>query len=748
MRHDVELRGCSPEPLMSYLKAIGILRLVNEQKDPEATGWWRRESFTLRSELDRDALVEFFLKDYRPTPIVTPWAGGSGFFPKDDDKALRTISASGSPRFEAYRAVIDSAQRILRQTGLHEKPDEATKTPLLRRLRREMPDCFLRWMDAAMVLEGDNKDYAPVLGSGGNDGRLDFSRNFMERLVDLGLVDDRPAANIQPLLNNALFGEPTFGLGTSPVGQFAPGRAGGPNATQGLEGKPLDNPWDFVLMLEGALMLAGAAVRRYGAGSAERASFPFTVQAMPVGSTSASETEVTSSRGELWLPLWERPTTTAELGILFGEGRAELAGRPARDALQFAQAVATLGVDRGISSFVRYGFFERYGRSYLAAPMERFRVPEQRIQPVDLVREIDVWLDRYRQACGSKSTPARYVRALRRIDSRIFDLCRYGRREEILAILAALGRAERELAVTRGQRSGAEFSPPLSGLSPRWVEQADDGSIEFELAASLAGLHAAAEDGPGTIRQNLEPVRLTRGRWGWSELAHAVVWTEASLVANLSAVLERRLMDALRTNCDDLGLSFRRGADLESVSAFLAGEVDEERLGELLWGLVLVDHRAPLPTPVRRPQQFSPPLPRAYALLKLLFLPRPLVPDWDERSATWRWRLGGRGESGLQIRPEPGILALLRAGRLAEACRMAYDRLRASGLIPLPGPTSSGVPRASDWEADPSLDPQRLAAALLIPVSAGSVSELVSLVTRSQEDLLAIATHEEGGFEL
>jgi CRISPR-associated protein Csx17 len=40
MIHDLELRGCTPEPLMSYLKALGILRLVSEQKDNNTRGWW------------------------------------------------------------------------------------------------------------------------------------------------------------------------------------------------------------------------------------------------------------------------------------------------------------------------------------------------------------------------------------------------------------------------------------------------------------------------------------------------------------------------------------------------------------------------------------------------------------------------------------------------------------------------------------------------------------------------------------
>jgi CRISPR-associated protein Csx17 len=67
------LHGCTPEPLMSYLKALGILRLVAEQADPEACGAWHAEAFALSSQFDREALIKFFLEKYRPTPILAPW---------------------------------------------------------------------------------------------------------------------------------------------------------------------------------------------------------------------------------------------------------------------------------------------------------------------------------------------------------------------------------------------------------------------------------------------------------------------------------------------------------------------------------------------------------------------------------------------------------------------------------------------------------------------------------------------------
>src|SRR3972149_6730762 len=94
------LSGCSPTPLAHYLKAIGILRLVAQQADPNARGWWRDESFWLLSTLDRHNLIDFFLSTYQPTPLVAPWNGGSGFYPKDKKDGIDALASRCAPRFE------------------------------------------------------------------------------------------------------------------------------------------------------------------------------------------------------------------------------------------------------------------------------------------------------------------------------------------------------------------------------------------------------------------------------------------------------------------------------------------------------------------------------------------------------------------------------------------------------------------------------------------------------------------------
>ena len=51
------LAGCTPQPLAAYLKALGVLRLVAEQKDCHVKGWWACEAFHLESCLDETGLL-------------------------------------------------------------------------------------------------------------------------------------------------------------------------------------------------------------------------------------------------------------------------------------------------------------------------------------------------------------------------------------------------------------------------------------------------------------------------------------------------------------------------------------------------------------------------------------------------------------------------------------------------------------------------------------------------------------------
>jgi CRISPR-associated protein Csx17 len=707
---EIILEGCTPDTLMSYLKALGILRLVSEQTEPAARAEWRTGAFILTSKLDADALTAFLLESYVPTPIVAPWAGGSGFFAGDKGSKLtvQAIAKSTGPRLAAYRDVIDRVQAILQAEGIKRKPTLEQKPRLLQLYRAQLPDGFIGWMDAVLVLRQEGQAFPPLLGTGGNDGRLDFTQNFMQRLLDLGLAT-APGPRVSDWLKNALFGTAISGLKSDAVGQFNPGSAGGPNATQGLEGDSRLNPWNFVLMIEGALLLAGSVTRRLSADAAygtDKAVFPFTVDVSPVGYSSQADADSTSSRGETWMPLWTRPTTLPALRALFAEGRAEINGKQSRDSVGFARAVAGLGTDRGIHAFVRFGFMKRSGKAHLAIPLGSFRVSPQ--PEVNLLTELDPWRARLRSACRAKEAPSRYVSVQRRIDETVFDFCHYGGPARLNAVLRALGAAEREIALHQG-RVGQKTLQPVPPLSPEWIRACNDGSAEFRLALALASI-VGTEKVPD-LRCNLEAVEPAGkgGRFTWIPDNPSVVWRSGDLSRNLAAVLERRMLDAARLGGPTTPLEAKISASLSDVTQFLAGEIDDRLLEELLWGLMLINHQRKWEGP-QATKDSGRPLPRAYALLKLLFLPAK-----PEKQALLS------KTTGKPVTPEPGILVRLRANELPAACQIASRRLRASGYVPM----ASDSQNPADFQGS---DPARLSAALLIPV--WNVEELKKLVLR------------------
>lgn len=708
---ELELRGCRPEPLMSYLKALGVLRLVAEQKDKKVRAAWRSNVLVLCTDLNNDAIVSFFLNEYRPTPIVAPWAGGSGFFEGDNKEAVEAIEQSTEARLQPYKEVIRQVKQILVTSGQTKKPTDDRKEHLLRLYRQALPDNFITWMDCAMVLQNDGQVFAPVLGTGGNDGRLDFTQNFMQRIVDLGLHDE-PGRQAAQWLANALFDRVVAGLATNSVGQFDPGRVGGPNATQGMEGESTVNPWDFVLMIEGSLLLAGSVARRMGTTAQSRkALFPFTVAASAAGheSLSTSDSNPKNTRGEIWLPLWNRFASLSEVSLVFSEGRSQLGARNTRAGVDFARAIACLGVDRGFSSFTRFGFLKRSGKAYLATPLGRFDVCSN--PRAEVLRELDNWLSGFRAACAQRNVPSRFVAALRCLDEAIFTFCRYGGQSRFAQILMAAGNIERELS-RRADRPGVigdRSISPLPPLSPQWIDACRDSAPEFRIALALASIGERGDVGP--LRANLEPVQRAGRCFSWTEQSRSAVWSSANLCRNLVAVLTRRDMDARRCGLEALPLDASYAAPVADIAAFIQGALDGQRIEELLWGAVLVDQRNSGQSATSMPFAQTAAVPRAYALLKLLYMPS---------------RDTFRTSDGKPIRPEPEILGSLRARDVAGACDLAVRRLRASGLMPMPGPTSDGRQRPADFCGD--VDPLRLAAALLIPVA--DAAALKTLVLR------------------
>lgn len=461
---DVELTGCRPEPLASYLKALGVLRLVAEQKDKNAAGYWRGDHFVLRSSLNAEALVTFFENEWRPTPIIAPWNGGRDEDGDDDEESRTQDFDADSPvawvrqctdeRLTAVRTVVEriygwpdlpptdlilsvalaeARERLAdevfargkkgkelstivakvstfeveyKERLISEVPKSAgasklltkirgwrraaAKSGFIERTRSTMPDDVVVWMDSVVAPSQDlgKVVFSSLLGSGANDGRLDFTKTTFVRL--------QHAFTSRGLSQAALYDETSVSSSKGSLGMFAPSRANSTAAT---------NPWDWLLALEGSLMFAGASTRRLGTSEHQGGSFPFQVARMNTASLAAGE----DGRDELWLPVWGKPATHRETRRLFAEGRARVGEREAITGLDFARAVSSLGISRGIDGFLRVAMTARNGKAHFATNEGRYDVRD--IPQVRLLDEVDSWFSRLRRAVQDKRAPTRVARA-------------------------------------------------------------------------------------------------------------------------------------------------------------------------------------------------------------------------------------------------------------------------------------------------------------------------------------------------
>jgi CRISPR-associated protein Csx17 len=718
--------------LAFYLKALGALRLVSEQVDSQARGFWKDECFHLVTRLDADGLMNFFLHDYQPSPIVAPWNKGSGFY-QTKDPGIYPVETSSSERFAPLRDGIQAARRLIDEIAKADaevrKIKDETKTGtsserarlrsdpeykqrlakaerrfkdakqlLIPRCRKNWRGREREWFDAALVLDGDLTPVFPaLLGTGGNDGRLDFTNNYYQRLADLFVLDSpegKPQPSTRGWLLSALWGTPLPGAISGVVGQFMPGSAGGANTSNGPTGSAHLNPVDFVFTLEGAINFRSAATKRLDGRSRVQASVPFAFPSNAAGYTTAAVSDE-GGRGEQWMPLWDQPLTYQELLHFLKEGRARLGSEQVQESLDFAQCIARLGTARGIVAFQRFGYVERNGQSNLAVPMGRFFV-HQGQSSLDNLDALAPWILRLRRQARTRA-PTRLIAAEKLLVDAIFDVSQHP--EEPLRwqqILLSLANIESVFVSGTGFAAG-----PVPPLNPKWVQAADDGSPEFRLAVAFA-LQRIRQGKPDGVRRHWLPLNRqqrfeTTGDRG-SALARRpdVVMFGRDGIGDALAVVERRLVEASQSGQRQwmLEAARRTDASLSDLTALLSGEVDITHTMNLAKALMAID-------PYEWQRQPAPPSPPSFeqrwpddswVAIRLALLPWPL--------------------DHVQIPTDPAIVRRLSAGDTASAVRLALQRLRAAGLR-CPFSIPVGNPDGRLWGA-----------ALAFPISLRSARQL------------------------
>ena len=701
--------GLAPEPLGSYLAGLGLIRLIGEQADPAATAFWSDRGLVIDTAVAD--LAGWLVNEYVPTPVLSPWNGGSGFGAKDKEpkRRLEALLARATPRLASFREAIDAAGRVMATAraagwitpdaqGTEKIVNDEAKARVIQEFRNRCPDILLPWVDATVVLTGGQPYFPPLLGTGGNDGRLDFSTNFHEQV--LAVLDESPKSRERSLrwARDLLAGSQTERLDEGPVGQFDPAAAGGQASSPFGSAASLVNPWEYILLTEGALLFASGAARRYQ-HAAGRAAIPFTVRFSPDGSASGAAGETRTSRGEVWVPVWDRPCTVAEIRQLFGEARASWRGRPAKRAVDFYAATRTLGVTRGISEFVRYGIQQRNGLAFVAVPVARVEV---RAKPeVRLAARVEDWVSWIRNADPSSATGI----AVRRFDAAHLRYARDGGPRALAAMLAeltsleqAVGRSGRlkERVPVRGTPAAGDFLAEFTRAGQ---------SRELRVAVGIAS--CAARPGGGmpvrSMRQILLPV--DPGEAG----QRTGRWRSAPLVPGfglrpLRQVLADVLVWRSRTAPDEEDSQqfrgvpgFRLGMPVPAADlhAFALGLLDEADLDLWLRACLALDWHGLRPPSPGSPDQVTP-VPTLGLLHPLAHGLAPdgsgaeapklaLEPDWAARLAAGHLgpvhaeavaRLRQAGWQAVSFQPPPGVTGTVIAAALVPRCRDPQSVLR------------------------------------------------------------------------
>lgn len=681
--YEHHLTGCAPTPLAHYLKAIGILRLVSEQKDPGARGAWRDQHFVLWTTFDRAALECFFLNEYQPTPLFNPWGGRSGFYPDSSEKKARQTlekiaGATQLVRLHPLHSAIKIVRAAIAARGGKKPEEREDKLALAREIRLHERTGGGAWLDALVVL-GDELLTLPIMGTGGNEGSGSYTSNYMQAVVEC-LVDREWDAALPPCLFDSP--SPSSGRGHQNMLQFDP------------EGSGV--PWDFLFAIEALPWIRSSAVnlaQLHGAGpsgSARRTvSSPFSLPPWAAGYGTASRIDEyavnkgreNAGRGEQWFPLWTRPASGTEISSLFAEGKATIGRRRANNAVRLARAISAHGTARGLSGFERYGYQQRNNlATHFAVPLGRFAVGTSEFTRDLLDERMDQWLERLHRKARNKLAPARLQVAERRLSDAVFDALRHP--DEPLrwqgVLLASAGV---EALIVPGGDPHAGLIPVLQ---PAWVDATDDGSSEFRLALAL-----------GTAR-----IRIEKNRWSGIR-GHFVpldnkqrLATTAGLqpkvsaqprvvlggdpVEALLALVERRLVEGNfgATRHLDLQPARGAGAELADLCAFIDGSVDMKRILRLARAYAALRLRDRVK--IHRPSRIWPD--DAWLALRLAHLPealpdRPAVPS------------------------DPAIIRRLRTGDAGAAFALARRRLAATGQMPPLRFAVTDISRARRWGA-------------------------------------------------
>ncbi len=657
----IPIPGCRHNVLGHNLKAIGLLRVIAtcaapEHCDPEAEGWWDLECacFRVRSEkyATEDDLARFLSEYYLPTQPISAW---------NKDIGYRDKSVFPPPTKDTL-ALAKELSALVGKTKAGEKRGAQQKAFME---FREHPIGFSpSSMDAiASVFVKGNSDN-PLFLAKGAAGRAQLFRTYWEFLEELTKArkdKKRKKEIVRSLALNFLRGGSQSSgkaLGTP----FFPDAIKTYNNGLGwvVETFPF-NALDYLLAVEGALALRGGASRTLAANSRRFAAFPFVFDSGEDLVDDSNDVKGTAS--SIWLPLWERPTTFAELSSFICDAQSRLPGKEARFSAEFARAVRAYGVDAGFAGWQEFRFKMKASRvpwactgRYLgAAPQLASMRLSDALAPLDECGFLDQFEPSYKGGGKIDSRSPHPFRAS--IGAAIEDCIAEPTADNALEVLLRLYPAFAKVAQSKSFRETLRPRPVLFDSLPQqpWIELLSEiDSPEFRIARALASITGFGKQADGSFSDvqpflgSLLPVNLRYGRCQLDAISKQAVWSGTDLCHDLSRVLSRRYMDSLK---DDLpALRSPYPARLDDVLAFLNGALDDHRIARWTEALSLIgwhwksaeDESSVLGTGNSSDDEAEgkPAIPLAYAALRALL---EIECEWQgEDPALWKKRRSQR----------------------------------------------------------------------------------------------------------
>lgn len=693
------LTGCITAPASDYLKTLGLFKIVSS-RDIDATIRWENGYCVMQTRMEKNEIFEFLTSKYAPSPIISPWSYNKY------QKTVEAIKDSKDQRFDGYQEAIKTMEKVFEKFAkilgvkeISKKDIDKDKLTLAKLCRNYLSDEVVPWLDVVYVVKKDKPKFAPILGTGANDGNHDISDNFVARILEL--LNPENKSRSTELLESALFGNAVPLSKVNTIGHN-PGGSGGPNFGMGFEGHALSNPWNYVLMIEGTMLFAGNIAKKLSTNT-DKAIFPFTAATSNVGYHTASEIETDEgsepeTRAEMWFPVWANPCTYGELRHFFNEGRIQLGKRHANTGTEFARAIISLGMTRGISTFQRFCILKRKGKAYLTIDAGMIRVTDE--PAVKLLEEIDGWRNMITKKSKEKGASKSLISLVRNMDESIMKFCRYKGKQNLLRVLISIGKLERYVS------SRKDFEP-LCRLSDRWLTECYDGTPEFRLAASIASIYSPDV---GKIRENLENIEFKEGKLKHDQDSISCVWKEETgMLKNMNDVLHRRSIDGNKKNLDGIPIDGYIHARISDVNEFLNGNINE-MMGDMILPLSMIEMDSKTKYPwqnTRDEDVFTLPIPEAYITLKLLHPP-------DKKEC---------------IPYTMYVLNMLRAGRINDAYSKASAILQSHGVDLLRYNKINGLPKKTTVANNVK---KHLLASMLFPISQHDREKMLEMIQNSR----------------